>query len=200
MIVNVGNRGYSLRCNELGIKCYLSTPFSRSELFTTIKLLIDNTRNTSGTFKDKLITKHLINESRVTEAKILLAEDYPTNQKLALIYLKSLKCETDLAVNGEEAVKAFRQKDYDLIFMDIQMPVMDGLEATRKIRAIEKELSESSGYAKGKIPIVAVTANAMQGDREKCIAAGMDDYITKPLKKKDLLEMIDKWEKLRRSL
>jgi len=114
--------------------------------------------------------------------KLLLAEDNPINRKLALKLLETLGYEADVAVNGNEAVDAVQAKDYGLILMDCQMPEMDGYEATRKIRA--------AGNKKSSIPILALTANAMRGDREKCIAAGMDDYLAKPIDRKELASML----------
>ncbi len=115
--------------------------------------------------------------------QILIAEDNPVNQKLALRVLSKLGYRADVASNGKEAIAAFNKVKYDLIFMDVQMPEMDGLEATQKIRALL-----------GMQPmIIAMTANAMQGDREICIKAGMDDYISKPINLDKLVESIEKW-------
>jgi CheY-like chemotaxis protein len=110
--------------------------------------------------------------------RILIAEDNPVNQKVALQYLKNAGFQADLAVNGAEAIAALRRATYDLIFMDVQMPVMDGLQATREIRQ-----SQASGDPtfSSKLRIVAMTANAMSSDRAACLAAGMDDYVAKPL-------------------
>jgi signal transduction histidine kinase/DNA-binding response OmpR family regulator/streptogramin lyase len=114
---------------------------------------------------------------------ILIAEDNPVNQKLAIRVLSKLGYQSDVASNGIEAIEAFTRSKYDLIFMDVQMPDMDGLEATQKIRALP-----------GIQPmIIAMTANAMQGDREQCIKAGMDDYISKPVNLDELVRIIEKW-------
>jgi CheY-like chemotaxis protein len=116
---------------------------------------------------------------------ILVAEDNPVNQKLAERVLSKLGYKPEIAANGHEALSAITMKHYDLILMDVQMPEMDGLEATQKIRA--------NG---GNQPIIiAMTANAMQGDREICLRAGMDDYISKPIKIEDLVLMLTKWSK-----
>jgi len=118
-------------------------------------------------------------------ARILLTEDNPVNQKLAKMILTKAGHQVEVADNGREAVEKFTKAPdaFDLIFMDIQMPEMDGMKATKAIR--------DEGF--DEIPIVAMTAHAMKGDREKCLAAGMDDYISKPIKKKSVFEMIDKW-------
>ncbi len=118
---------------------------------------------------------------------ILLAEDNPDNRRLATIYLEKAGYQVTKAENGSEAVSKSQNFQYDLILMDIEMPVMDGFEATRNIRQYETDTDLEH------IPIIALTAHAIQGYREKCIAQGMDDYITKPIKKKTLLETIDRW-------
>jgi CheY-like chemotaxis protein len=129
-------------------------------------------------------SKQKLNEdfARQYPLNILIAEDNPINQKLSTRVLNKLGYQADVAPNGKEAVEAFIKMKYDLILMDVQMPEMDGLEATKKIR----ELS-------GKQPlIIAMTANAMQGDREMCLQAGMNDYISKPINLDDLVSMLEK--------
>jgi CheY-like chemotaxis protein/HPt (histidine-containing phosphotransfer) domain-containing protein len=131
-------------------------------------------------------------------------EDYPTNQRVAMIHLKEVGYEVDLAENGQQALDAFSDKTYDLILMDIQMPVMGGFEATKKIREMEKDplskafqdRSKKNGEKKpmeSRIPIIAMTAHAMRGYREMCVEAGMDDYISKPLIRRELLDRVGKW-------
>ena len=119
--------------------------------------------------------------------RILLAEDNRTNQMTAVRMLEKLGHQVDVAVNGTEAVEACRQFDYGIVLMDNQMPEMDGLTATRNIRQFEQ------AHGKPRVPIIALTANAMRGDREMCLAAGMDDYISKPFKAAQLSEMIERW-------
>jgi CheY-like chemotaxis protein len=115
--------------------------------------------------------------------RILLAEDNAVNQKLALRLLQQMGYRADLASNGVEAIECVERQAYDLVLMDVQMPEMDGLEATRRIAAT---------WPAGRRPrIVAMTANAMQGDREACLAAGMDDYITKPIRVDALVEALN---------
>ncbi|WP_022851092.1 ATP-binding protein [Limisalsivibrio acetivorans] len=123
---------------------------------------------------------------------ILLVEDYPTNQAVALRHLVRAGHKVDLAENGQEAVELYKQNSYDIILMDVQMPIMDGFTATRKIRHIEEKEGEESGE-EIRVPIVAMTAHALEGYREKCIENGMDDYITKPLRKLSLLSMLERW-------
>ncbi len=121
-------------------------------------------------------------------ARILVADDYPTNQQVTQVYLQSAGHQVDMVNDGEEAIKAYQQGCFDLILMDVQMPNVDGYQATQVIRRLEDTFARSS-----RIPIVAMTALAMQGDREKCLDAGMNDYITKPVNKAELLQLVQKW-------
>ncbi len=120
---------------------------------------------------------------------MLVAEDNPINQKVATSMLKKIGCSTDLAGNGQEAVERCRKQHYDLVFMDCQMPGMDGFEATAAIRAEESDSRRT--------PIVAMTAHAMPSDRERCLAAGMDDYLTKPISVEQLRAVIARWREHR---
>ena len=120
-------------------------------------------------------------------ARILLAEDNITNQQVATRLLKKLGLKADAVANGIEAIKALEMIDYDLVLMDVQMPEMDGLEATRKIR------DRHSAVRRHDIPIIAMTANAMQGDREKCLDVGMNDYLAKPVNPRALEEVLTQW-------
>ncbi|MBQ0799676.1 MAG: response regulator [Porticoccaceae bacterium] len=119
--------------------------------------------------------------------KILVAEDNVVNQKVAQAMFKFLGCDVTIANNGEEAVNACKDGDFDMIFMDCQMPVMDGYDASGAIRDWE----QAAGAVR--IPIVALTANATEGDREKCLAAGMDDYLSKPFSGDQIQEKVEKW-------
>jgi CheY-like chemotaxis protein len=124
--------------------------------------------------------------------KTLLCDDNVINQKVALRLLQQMGYQGDVAANGVECLKALERQPYDMIFMDVQMPEMDGLEATRQIRERQKNPGTNGHYRK-RIAIVAMTANAMQGDREKCIAAGMDDYISKPVRPDDVRKILERW-------
>ncbi len=151
-----------------------------------------------GKSEKRLITRHILREANTKKekreqkinfngAQILLAEDNPTNQMVATVMLEKMGCHVTPAGNGLEAVKLIKQRRFNLIFMDCNMPEMDGFEATQKIRELEKrgELQ--------KTPIVALTAYAMKGDDERCFDAGMDDYITKPIKKHIMIDALQKW-------
>ncbi len=124
----------------------------------------------------------------VDYASILLVEDNKINQRIAMLNLEKLGYRVDLAENGEEALSKFRKKEFNLIFMDVQMPVLDGLEATCRLRLIEEETGSHNP-----VYIIAMTANAMKGDRELCLEAGMNDYISKPFRAEELRDILHKW-------
>jgi len=135
--------------------------------------------------KKTLITQYSVREEMKQSCRILLAEDNQVNQKLATIMLTKAGYTIDVVGNGRLALETFvgNPSSFDLILMDVQMPEMDGLEATRQIR--------QKGFTT--VPIIAMTANAMVGDREKCIESGMDDYITKPIKREVVFKILEKW-------
>jgi CheY-like chemotaxis protein/HPt (histidine-containing phosphotransfer) domain-containing protein len=122
-----------------------------------------------------------------------VVEDHPTNQKVTERYLKKAGYKVDIAGNGKLGEKAFKRKQYDLILMDMQMPVMDGYEASAKIRAYEQKHAARNPQPATRVPIIAMTAHAASGDREKCLGAGADDYIAKPMSREELLDMVAKW-------
>ncbi len=122
---------------------------------------------------------------RKVRARALVAEDNPVNQRVAARILEKLGCDVDVVANGLEAVRKLEQRRYDLIFMDCQMPELDGYEATHRIRKHQS--------IEGHVTIIAMTANEMQGDREKCLKAGMDDYISKPVSPKDFEIALRRW-------
>jgi signal transduction histidine kinase/CheY-like chemotaxis protein/HPt (histidine-containing phosphotransfer) domain-containing protein len=173
--------GSTARCGALGIAGVLTKPVTQSELLDAI--LIAVSRSVEGENARKLGNRLAGTEPVGSGLRILLAEDNLVNRAVATGILKKQGHVLVHAGNGREAVEAFSDGSFDLILMDVQMPEMDGFEATRRIR----ELEEATG---GHITIVAVTAHAMAGDRERCLAAGMDDYVSKPLRKEDLLRAL----------
>jgi CheY-like chemotaxis protein/HPt (histidine-containing phosphotransfer) domain-containing protein len=134
-----------------------------------------------------MVTRHSLREERKQRVKILLAEDNPTNQEVALSLLAKFGYRADAVASGAEAIEALQKTAYDLVLMDVQMPEMDGISATRAIR------KGPLGILNQKVPIIAMTAHALKGDREKCIEAGMDDYISKPIQIKELFAVLEKW-------
>jgi len=185
MLTSVGQRGDAVRCRELGISAYLTKPIGQSSLLNAVLTVLGRTE--SALALPPLVTIHSLRETQLP-MKILLAEDNPVNQKIAVRMLEKRGYEVIVAENGRKAVTALAdqgEKPFDLVLMDVQMPEMDGFEATALIRAGEI----TSG---GHIPIIALTAHAMEGDRESCLQAGMDGYIAKPLKSDDLLSAIEK--------
>jgi len=182
-----GQRGDGALCRELGIEGYLTKPVGRDDLEAAVRQVLSALGRQK---KIDVITTHSIVEQRARGKRILLAEDYPTNQIVARNHLLRAGYQVFVAENGQEAVFIFRTKSVDLILMDIQMPVLDGYGATREIREIEEGLA---GNNSGQTPIIAMTAHAMEGDREKCLSMGMDDYISKPMTREGLVGVVKKW-------
>jgi len=181
IMCTTGERGDGRRCMDLDVAGYLTKPIKQSDLLYTISKVL---KDPAGfTDRKTLITRHSIRESK-RRLRILLAEDNPVNQKLAVKILEKMGHTVWVADDGTLAVEISGREHFDLILMDVQMPEMDGLEATRAIRRREKV----SGI---RIPIVAMTARAMKGDEEECLAAGMDGYISKPIDIGDLSETIE---------
>jgi CheY-like chemotaxis protein/HPt (histidine-containing phosphotransfer) domain-containing protein len=173
--------GSATRCSSLGIASWLTKPVTQSDLLDAILIAVGGKE--SGTAPD-VEPDSIGGECCGSHLRILVAEDNLVNRAVATGVLKKQGRALVHVNNGREAVKAFRDGPFDLILMDVQMPEMDGFEATRQIR----ELEETTG---GHLRIVAMTAHAMAGDRERCLAAGMDDYVSKPLRKEDLLRALD---------
>ena len=176
-------KGDVARCRELGLNAYFTKPISLTQLRDALQSAM--TGSTSET--DGMTRQHNPPETRPT-CRILLAEDNPVNQKLAIKLLEKHGHQVTVAENGLLAVEAWRNGQFDLILMDMMMPRMDGLEATRRIREIERE---EANRVNSHTPIIAMTANAMTGDRERCIEAGMDSYVSKPVKPELLYQEID---------
>ena len=180
MLTSAGQRGDAARCRELGLAGYLTKPVGQAELLEAILCAI---RSRHPDAKLDLVTHHSLREQK-RHLHILLAEDNPVNQTMAVRLLEKHGHQVVVAANGREAVDRHEKEDFDLILMDVQMPGMDGFEATVTIREQEKISSRH-------IPIIAMTAHAMQGDRERCLAAGMDGYLSKPVNLKDLFAAVE---------
>ncbi len=192
MMTSMGERGDARRLSKLGFSAYITKPVKQSRLHDCLAIV----RGTSNIPMDKrpsgIITGQSIEEKKRINVRVLLAEDNPTNQKVALGILGKLGCRADCVPNGAEALKALASVPYDFVLMDCQMPEMDGYEATRRIRSGDSPVRSPS------IPIIAMTANALAGDRQKCLEAGMDDYISKPVKPAELVALIEKWVEKKR--
>ncbi len=176
-------RGDSERCREIGIKGFFAKPIASEELLAALCRLFGVETSQCETPSAPILTKHSINELQ-RPMEILLFEDHPVNQKLALGLLEKWGYRTTVASDGQAGIEKFFAKKFDLILMDMHMPVMGGLEATQWIRRYERE------HGLARTPIIAMTAAAMQGDKEECLAAGMDDYISKPIKAKSLFDKL----------
>jgi PAS domain S-box-containing protein len=187
MMSSLGRRGDAKRLKTIGFSAYLTKPVKQSQLYDCLAMLLGGGAEPPKTQEPALVTRHTLHEARRRKVRILLAEDNPTNQQVALGILEKLGYGADIVANGREAVRALETVPYDLVLMDVQMPEMDGFEATRAIR------SGTTGVLDPKIPIIAMTAHAMKGDRERCLAAGMDDYISKPIVPQALAEALKKW-------
>jgi PAS domain S-box-containing protein len=181
MLSSAGFRGDSARCRELGLSAYLTKPVKQSLLLNAIMLALGPAIEKKG--GAALITRHTLIQSRARYS-VLLAEDNVINQKLAVRILENRGHRVSVAANGREALDALAKDRFDVVLMDVQMPVMDGFQTTTEIRRRERDTGTH-------LPIVAMTAHAMKGDREKCLMAGMDDYVSKPLKPLDLLKTIE---------
>jgi len=182
ILTSMGHRGDAARLEALGCSGYLLKPVKQQMLFDAVIAVLGREEEQS----QGLITRHSLTEQRKVGLRILLAEDNPINQKLALVLLQKAGYSVDAVETGKEALEKVQANLYSAVLMDVQMPEMDGLEATHQTRAWEDNTGQH-------IPIIAMTAHAMQGDRERCLEAGMDDYVTKPLAPKVLFSVLDRW-------
>ena len=180
MLTSAGQRGDAARCRELGVAAYLTKPIRQAELREAV----------ANALRDDLARGHLVTRHSLREARrparplhVLLVEDNAVNQRLAQALLQHSGHTAVLAGNGSEAIAALAREQFDLVLMDVQMPGMDGLEATAAIRQNETATGAH-------VPIVAMTAHAMKGDRERCLAAGCDAYVSKPIQKEELLQAV----------
>ncbi|MCK4764988.1 MAG: response regulator, partial [Candidatus Aminicenantes bacterium] len=186
MLASVGERGEVAHYREAGFSAYLTKPVKQQQLYDTLLLVLDR-ENKEKTGKKELVTRYTVEEAQNSDIRILLAEDDLLCRKVAVKMLETIGYRADVVHNGREAVKALESTPYDLVFMDCQMPEMDGYTATGKIR------EEQSAVLDHKIPIIAMTAGAIKGDKEKCLASGMDDYLSKPINMVELSGMLKRW-------
>jgi CheY-like chemotaxis protein len=179
MLTSSGQIGDAARCRELGISAYLMKPIRQRELFDAIL----TTLNRKPEETSHLVTRHSLREEK-GRLRVLLAEDNAINQRLAVRLLEKRGYLVHVSGTGKEAVQELEREAYDLVLMDIQMPEMNGFEATLAIREKEK-------HTGGHIPIIAMTANALKGDEDDCLAAGMDGYISKPIRTQEMFNTIE---------
>ncbi|MBU1171862.1 MAG: response regulator [Proteobacteria bacterium] len=181
LITSTGEKGEARRFEKAGFSAYLSKPVDGALLLDCLKAVLAS-REKAPHEQNQLITRHSIAESKKISLSLLIVEDNETNLIVARELLNRMGFQADSAKNGKEALTALQEKAYDIILMDCQMPIMDGFEATKKIREMESDIPRPA--------IIAMTANALKGVREKCLEAGMDDYITKPVNPEDLSRVI----------
>src|SRR5213595_943433 len=179
ILTSAGQRGDGERCRQLGIQAYLTKPIARADLIEAVGTVLAGAPSAEGVAG--LVTRHSIAESRHT-LRILLAEDNPVNQQVATAMLLKRGHQVDVVSNGREAVDAVTRERYEVVLMDIQMPEMDGFEATAKIRALTQGRT---------LPIIALTAHALSGERERCLERGMSGYLAKPFKAHDLFAAVE---------
>jgi CheY-like chemotaxis protein len=170
--------GAAKKAKDAGFDAYISKPVLRQNFIRVIQTVLGLERADG-----RIITVHMAEELSCKGIKVLIAEDMQASQKLMSLIMKRLGCEADIVSDGKEALEKLKNGTYDVVLMDVQMPIMDGIEATKAIRA---EVSRT-------IPIIALTAAAMGADKEKSTAAGMNDYLTKPIKTEDLKKKLLAW-------
>ncbi len=187
MMTSMGERGDARELDQIGFAAYLTKPVKMFSLRTCLERVSGRLHKPAEPRPEKMVTRHSLFEVERRGVRILLAEDNEINQKVALRILDKLGYRADVVKNGQDAVNVLKKTDYDLVLMDCHMPELDGYEATGMIRDPKTRVQNP------KVPIIALTANAMKGDEKKCLEAGMDDYLSKPVKPKDLSRILMKW-------
>jgi polar amino acid transport system substrate-binding protein len=175
MLTSDRDREEAVLARQLNIRIFLVKPVRQANLFRAVGEMFGAAA--------RELPRPASGDRQKLNARILVAEDNPTNQKVIVLLLKKFGCSADVAMNGQEAVRTARMGSFDAILMDCQMPVMDGFEATAEIRRMSEV----------RVPIIALTANALEGERERCIEAGMDDYLSKPVRSEELLKKLQYW-------
>lgn len=185
ILTSIGERKDAARLGRLGCAGYLTKPIKQSQLFDVIVTVLGQEESETKKQPKPRVTCNPVAHRKLRQVRILLAEDNPTNQKLAMALLGKAGYSVEAVENGKLAVDALKQSEYDLVLMDVQMPEMNGFEATQAIREMEGDRRHT--------PIIAMTAHAMKGDRERCLKAGMDDYVSKPIEPEQLSKVIEKF-------
>ncbi len=182
MLTSQGQRGDTDRLKAVGFNGYLNKPVDQTILYNSLMTI-----SGIGSSEKELVTSNSSRELPQFAARVLVVEDNAINQIVAQSLLKQFGLQIDIAANGEEALNSLENLPFDLVFMDCQMPVMDGYEATQKVR------DSKSKVLNREVPIIAMTANSMEGDRDKCLAVGMDDFISKPINPNKVQETLMRW-------
>ena len=186
LMVGQGQPGDAERARQAGAAAYLTKPIRQSQLFDCLATIMSPAAPVAGQDDATIVTRHSLDDQREAQREpLLVVEDNPVNQKVLIGFLRRLGYRADVAANGRQAVEALERRSYGLVFMDSQMPEMDGFAATAEIRRREG----TSRHTR----IAAVTAHAMQGERERCLAAGMDDYLSKPYTIEQLEALVKRW-------
>ena len=186
LLTSLGQRYDGAAAREAGFSGSLTKPVRKDQLEACLATAMERNLTDTETIRPEAGPHHSVKDAEdPTSKKILVADDHEVNQQLAALILERLGYSVDVVSNGKEALENISRIPYTLVFMDCQMPTMDGFTATQHIRNLQEPVRD--------IPIIALTANAMQGDREKCLAAGMDDYVTKPFKAKELATVVTRW-------
>jgi CheY-like chemotaxis protein/HPt (histidine-containing phosphotransfer) domain-containing protein len=189
LVTSMGERGDGEEARKAGIEAYLTKPVRQAQLYDILSMVMGSAEEKVSLQNERpLVTAHTLKEAEAqSRVRLLLVEDNEVNQRVAAKTLEKLGYRVDISDDGEEAVEAVSLTDYAAVVMDIQMPKMDGYEATAEIRRRESAAGDE------RIPIIAMTANALHGDREKALEAGMDDYIAKPVRANELEEVLRRW-------
>jgi two-component system sensor histidine kinase/response regulator len=189
LLTSVGLGNESQVVEKSGLAAYLTKPVRKLDLHASLRKVLSRVTENN---QPRPVTKPVnTRKAAQLDLYILVAEDNETNQEVAFGMLQNFGCRVKIVPNGEHAVAAVKENTYDVVFMDCQMPVMDGYQAAAEIRRMEK-----TEVSKKHIPIIALTANALEGDREKCLSAGMDDYISKPFKKDEVFTILEQWSRV----
>jgi len=187
LLTSLGKWSDARRIERTGFAAYLTKPVKQSQLYDCLAMVTGASAELPKDQSATTVTRYAVADDKKHQLRILLVEDNMTNQKVALNILKRFGYNTDAVANGKEAIKALEMIPYDIVLMDCQMPEMDGYEATGEIR------NPASKVLDHEVPVIAMTAHAIKGDRERCLDAGMDDYLCKPVNPRELCDMIEKW-------
>ena len=186
MLTSLGMRGDAAQMKKIGFAAYMTKPIKRSRIFDCLlTVFAEAEADPKKVATRDIITRYSLSEAKKNDVRILLAEDNMVNQKLALRLLDKFGYKADTVTTGKQAVEALEKFFYDLVLMDVQMPEMDGLEATRVIR------DPASVVLDHAVTVIALTAHAMKKDHDRCLDAGMDDILTKPIDPQQLLETLN---------